>query len=125
MARFSFVLAALLSVGIASSTLAQDGQAPAPAVHQTHPKKTTAKTTAHAVKKAVDPNDFTENWDIAAPKGGASHGGVSEDPNVAAGRKKFFEQSTTMENGGPASGTGGGASGNGSTGFTPSMGLSF
>ena len=122
MPRFSFALAALLLTGLAASALAQDGQAPAPAVHKAHPKK----TTAHAVKKAVDPNDFTENWDIAAPKGGSSRGSVSEDPNVAAGRKKFFEQSTTMENGGPAGGTGGSSSsGNGSTSFTPSMGLSF
>ncbi|MGP8233104.1 MAG: hypothetical protein ACLQL2_10635 [Methylovirgula sp.] len=116
MARLSVGLTAIVLFGFAAAAFAQDGQPPAHAPHKTHVKK----VETHAAKKAVNPNDFSEDWDIAAPKSGSSHPVVGEDPAVSAGRKKFFDQSTTMENGGPA-----GAGSSRSSGFTPSMGMSF
>ena len=115
MARLSVGLAAIVLFGFVSGALAQSTQAPVHVPHKSHTKK----VEAHA-KKAVNPNDFSEDWELAVPKSRSSASTVGEDPNVAAGRKKFFEQSTTMENGGPA-----GSGGSKSSGFTPSMGLSF
>lgn len=100
-------LAMVICLGCAASTVAaQTTQLPAHRSHKTH-----AKTAAPA-------DDSSENWSIAEPKAKAGSSDVSQDPNLAEGRKKFFGQSTTMQGGGPAT------SGN-TTGFTPSMGLSF
>ena len=76
--------------------------------------------TRPSTKKVQDSNDYSEDWTLAAPKSGSSRANIDEDPNVSEGRKKFFNQSTTMENGGPA-----GAGSGRSSGFTPSMGMSF
>ncbi|WP_297298034.1 hypothetical protein [uncultured Methylovirgula sp.] len=116
MVRRCIGLAAILvlgwgSVALASAALAQDGQAPKHPAHKAH-----AKTV-----ESSNPNDFSEDWSIAAPRSsGGSSAGVGEDPSVAAGRKKFFEQSTTMQGGGPT-----GSQSGSSSGFQPSMGLSF
>ncbi len=107
MARLSIALTAVVLFGFASVAVAQNSPPPGHPPHKTHAKK---------VEKA---NDFSEDWSIAAPQSGTAHADVNEDPNVAAGRKKFFQQSTTLQNGGPASA--GGRSG----GFTPSAGFSF
>jgi hypothetical protein len=127
MARLSVGLTALVLFGFASAALAQDGQPVVHTSHKTHAKKAEAhaKTVAaHAAvthaKKVQDSNDYSEDWTLAAPKSSSSRTDISEDPNVSEGRKKFFNQSTTMENGGPA-----GASSGRSSGFTPSMGMSF
>jgi hypothetical protein len=104
------VAALLLLLGCGSVALAQDTPVPKHASHK-----------AHAKKVESSDSDFSENWDIAAPKSSSGKpADVNEDPNVAAGRKKFFERSDTMEGGGPA-----GAHSGATSGFTPSMGLSF
>jgi hypothetical protein len=72
---------------------------------------------AHA-KKVAEPTDTSEDWSIAEPTAKTKSPDVSNDPNLAEGRKKFFEQSTTVRGGGPAAASS-------TSGFTPSMGLSF
>ncbi len=128
MARLSVGLTACVLFGLASAAVAQDSQPVAHTPHKTHAKKieahaktvATHTTAATHTKKVQDPNDYSEDWTLAAPKSSSSHANVDEDPNVSEGRKKFFNQSTTMENGGPA-----GADTSRSSGFTPSMGMSF
>lgn len=116
MVRLSIAVAAILFLGCGSLALAQDNPAPKHAAHKAHAKKVESNSNNTS-------NDASEDWSIALPKSSGGGGGstdVSTDPNVAAGRKKFFEQSTTMGGGGPE-----GAHTGSSTGFTPSMGLSF
>ena len=111
MVRLSIAVAAIVFLGCGSVALAQDNPAPKHAAHKAHAKKVESNSS----------NDAAEDWSIALPRssgGGATD--VSTDPNVAAGRKKFFEQSTTVEGGGPD-----GAHTGSSSGFTPSVGLSF
>jgi hypothetical protein len=86
--------------------MAQDLQAPRHTLHKSH------------AKKAAASSDSAEDWDIAVPSGKTKSSDATEDPNVSEGRKKFFDQSTTMQGGGPATPTNG-------TGFTPSMGVNF
>ena len=107
MLRFRIGIAAVLLCAFGSASFAQTAATPAHTPHKAHAKKV-SKT-----------NDFPEDWAIAAP-GAARSNNISQDPNVSAGRKKFFGQSTTMDNGGPA-----GSSSGQSGGFMPSMGLSF
>ena len=112
MVRLPIGLVAIFLLGGGSLAFAQDAPPPRHALHKAHAKKVESSN-----------NDFSEDWAIAAPKSSgaaSSPSDVSEDPNVAAGRKKFFDQSTTMEGGGPA-----GSHSSSSSGFTPSMGLSF
>jgi len=115
MVRLSIAVAAILFLGCGSVALAQDNPAPKHAAHKAHAKKVESNNNNAG-------NDASEDWSIALPKssGGGGATDVSSDPNVAAGRKKFFEQSTTMGGGGPD-----GAHTGSSSGFTPSMGLSF
>ncbi|MEW6436264.1 MAG: hypothetical protein AB1508_03725 [Pseudomonadota bacterium] len=112
MVRLSIAVAAIVFLGCGSAALAQDNPAPKHAAHKAHAKK---------VESNSNSNDASEDWSIALPKSsGDKATDVSTDPNVAAGRKKFFEQSTTMGGGGPD-----GAHTGSSSGFTPSMGMSF
>jgi hypothetical protein len=104
---FRIGIAAALLCAFGSASFAQSAGMPAHTPHKVH------------AKKVPKTNDSVEDWDIATP-GAARPNDISKDPNVSAGRKKFFDQSTTMDNGGPA----GSASGQ-SSGFMPSMGLSF
>jgi hypothetical protein len=99
----------LLAVTIAlcclgSAAMAQN--APPHVSHKAHVKAVTAST------------DSSEDWSIAEPATKTKTHDVSQDPKVSEGRKKFFEQSTTMEDGGPAAATG-------ANGFTPSVGFGF
>lgn len=109
---------ALCSLG--SAAWAQSGEPQAKVVH--------AESVKHAAhtKKAANQSDDSENWVIADPRSPAAPTGLNS--NLAEGRKKFFEQSTTMESGGPANSGGDGVPGNtggATTGFTPSIGLPF
>jgi hypothetical protein len=113
MVRLSIAVAAIVFLGCGSLALAQDNPAPRHA-HKAHAKKVESSSSSS--------NDASEDWSIALPKSsGDKATDVSTDPNVAAGRKKFFEQSTTVEGGGPD----GAHTGSSSSGFTPSMGLNF
>jgi hypothetical protein len=101
---FLAILMGLCCLG--GMAMAQDIQAPRHAPHKSHGKK------------AAAPSNASEDWDIAVPTGKTKSSDAAEDPNVSEGRKKFFDQSTTMQGGGPASSTN-------ATGFTPSMGVNF
>jgi hypothetical protein len=109
MLQFRIGIAVVFLCAFSTASFAQSVAAPPHASHRTHTKK---------VPKADDSS--VENWDIAAP-------GSSKTTDLgngeSEGRKKFFEQSTTMDNGGPG-GTPAATSKPGG-GFTPSMGLSF
>jgi hypothetical protein len=111
MLRSRFGIAIALLCVCATGSYAQDTGVPVHKSHKAHTKK---------VPKADDSS--VEDWDIAAP--GASSKADVGSGNESEGRKKFFQQSTTMDNGGPGGGSGG-ADSKPSTGFTPSMGLSF
>ncbi len=106
MLQFRIGITVVFLCAFSTASFAQSVAAPAHASHKTH------------AKKHPKANDSVEDWDIAAPS--SSRTDLGKDDSASEGRKKFFEQSTTMENGGP----GGTPSGN-KTGFTPSMGLSF
>jgi hypothetical protein len=115
--RLGIVSIALCSLGAAA--WAQSSGPPANVVHAEN-----AKHAAHP-KQAAKQTDDSENWDIADPRsaGGSTDLNSGLNSNDAEGRKKFFEQSTTMESNGPA---GSGKQGvPGATGFTPSVGLPF
>ena len=117
MTRLSIGIAASLFLSCGSVAFAQDNPAPKHALHKVHAKKIKAQA-----NEKQDSDDFSEDWSIAAPKSsGTGSSDINADPSVAAGRKKFFDQSTTMGGGGPADSPHGGSS----SGFTPSMGLSF
>jgi hypothetical protein len=106
MLQFRIGIAVVFLCAFSTASFAQSVAVPAHASHKTH------------TKKLPKTSDSVEDWDIAAPSSSRTTGlgnGESE------GRKKFFEQSTTMDNGGP----GAPASSKPGGGFTPSMGLSF
>ncbi len=107
MLQFRFGITLIFLCALSTASFAQSGT-PAHASHRIH------------AKKPPKTNDSIEDWDIAAPNSSKTKDLGKDDP-VSQGRKKFFEQSTTMDNGGPGAPAGskpGGA-------FTPSMGLSF
>jgi hypothetical protein len=120
MIRHFVRIASIALCSLGSAAWAQSSEPPANVVH--------ADSAKHAVhtKNAAKKSDDSENWVIADPR---SSGAPSTDlnSNLAEGRKKFFEQSTTMEDGGPANSGGGGVPANTgeATGFTPSAGLPF
>jgi|SRR5579863_556707 len=91
---------------LGSVAMAQTAQGSPHASHKAH------------VKAVAAPTDSSEDWSIAEPTTKTKTHDVSQDPKVNEGRKKFFEQSTTMEDGAPAAAKGG-------NGFTPSMGFNF
>ncbi len=107
MLRFRTGIAIVFLCVFSTASFAQSAAMPAHASHRTH------------AKKHPKTNDSVEDWDIAAPN--SSRTSLGKDDSASEGRKKFFEQSTTMDNGGPGSSTGSSPSG----GFKPSMGLSF
>jgi hypothetical protein len=119
MMRHFVGIASIALCSLGSAAWAQSSQPPANAVH--------AESVKHAAhtKLAAKKSDDSENWVIADPRSSAAPTNLNN--SLAEGRKKFFEQSTTMENGGPANSGGGGAPTNdgGATGFTPSAGLQF
>lgn len=107
MTKWRFVAMVICLGCIDNAAGAQTTQLPAHSSHKAH------------ARKVVPANDVSEDWSIAEPKKATPRSSdVGQNPNLAEGRKKFFEQSTTMQGGGPAS------HGNAS-GFTPSMGLNF
>lgn len=108
MVRFRLGIAAIFLCALGAPALAQSPPAPAHAPHKAHAKKASA------------PSDYSEDWDIAAPssRGAAAPADVTKDPNLTEGRKKFFDQSTTMENGGPGES-------HKASGFNPGMGFNF
>jgi hypothetical protein len=106
MLQFRIGIAVVFLCAFSSASFAQSVAAPAHASHKTH------------TKKLPKTNDSVEDWDIAAPSSSRT---TDLGNGESEGRKKFFEQSTTMDNSGPgapAASKPGGA-------FTPSMGLSF
>ena len=107
MLQFRIGIAAVFLCALGATSFAQSVVAPAHASHKTHMKK---------APKADDSS--VENWDIAAPSSSKT---TDLGNGESEGRKKFFEQSTTMDNGGP----GAPAASKPGGGFTPSMGLSF
>ncbi len=106
MLQFRIGIAVLFLCALSTASFAQSVAAPAHASHKAH------------AKKHPKTDDSVEDWDIAAPNSSRTTDLGKDDP-ASEGRKKFFEQSTTMDNGGPGAPTGN------KTGFTPSMGLSF
>jgi hypothetical protein len=112
-------IASIAFCSLGSAAWAQTSEPQANVVH--------AESVKHAAhtKKAAKKDDDSEGWVIADP----SSSGASTNPNsgLAEGRKKFFDQSTTLDNGGPANagGAGGPPSASGSTGFTPTAGFRF
>jgi hypothetical protein len=119
MIRHFVGIASIALCSLGSAAWAQSSEPQANVVH--------AESVKHAVhtKKAAKKSDDSEDWVIADPRSS----GTATDLNDgrAEGRKKFFEQSTTMENGGPANGGGEGDPANvgGEGGFTPSAGFKF
>jgi hypothetical protein len=107
MLQFRIGIAVVFLCALGTASFAQSVAAPAHASHKTHTKK---------APKADDSS--IENWDIAAPSSSKT---TDLGNGESEGRKKFFEQSTTMDNGGP----GAPAASKPGGGFTPSMGLSF
>ena len=108
MLQFRIGVAVIFLCALCTASFAQSGAVPAHAAHKTH------------AKKPPKTNDSVEDWDIAAPNASKTTDLGKDDP-VSEGRKKFFEQSTTLDNGGPGAPAGGKPGG----GFTPSVGLSF
>jgi hypothetical protein len=119
MIRHFVGIASIALCSLASAAWAQSSEPPANVVH--------AESVKHAAhtKTAAKKSDDSENWVIADPR--SSGASTDLNGNLAEGRKKFFEQSTTMESGGPANSGGEGVPANagGATGFTPSVGLPF
>jgi hypothetical protein len=119
MIRHFVAIAGIALCSLGSAAWAQSSEPQTNVVH--------AESVKHAVhaKNATKKTDDSENWVIADPR--SSGRSTDLNDNLAEGRKKFFEQSTTMENGAPANsgGEGGPANAGGATGFTPSAGLQF
>jgi hypothetical protein len=92
MLHFRIGIVVVFLCALSTASFAQSDGVAHHAAHKTH------------AKKLPKTNDSVEDWDP-----------------VSEGRKKFFEQSTTMDNGGPGAPAGGKPGG----AFTPSMGLSF
>ncbi len=114
MLQFRIVIAAIVLCALGTASYAQSGVTPVHAPHKKHIKK---------VPKADDSS--VEDWDLAVPGASSSSSRKTDlGGNESEGRKKFFEQSTTMDNGGPG-GSGGSYSKSNSGGFMPSMGMSF
>jgi hypothetical protein len=111
----------IASIALCSLGLAAWAQSSEPQANVVHAES--VKHAAHA-KKAAKKSDDSEAWVIADPRSTGASTGLNG--SLAEGRKKFFEQSTTMENGAPANPGGGGpANVGGTTGFRPSAGLNF
>jgi hypothetical protein len=109
MLQFRIGIAVAFLCAFSTASFAQSAAAPAHASHKTHMKK---------APKAD--NSSVEDWDIAAPSSSKTTD-LGKGDSGSEGRKKFFEQSTTMDNSGPGGSTGSGKPG----GFMPSMGLNF
>lgn len=120
MARLLVGIISLTLCSLGSAALAQSSGSPSGTVRSESVKHATQ------TKKAATKTDDSENWVIADPRSSGPGINLNND-NLAEGRKKFFEQSTTMENGGPANSGGGSLPENtgGANGFTPSVGLPF
>ncbi|MEJ0052408.1 MAG: hypothetical protein WDN02_14580 [Methylovirgula sp.] len=108
MLQFRIGIAVVILCALSTASFAQSSGVPTHTAHKAH------------AKKLPKTNDSVEDWDIAAPNSSKTTDLGKDDP-VSEGRKKFFEQSTTMDNGGP----GAPAPSKPGGGFTPSMGLSF
>jgi hypothetical protein len=113
MLQIRIVIAALALCALGTASQAQTALAP---VHKSHK--------AH-IKKAPKADDSSvENWDIAVPGTASSSSRKADlESNESEGRKKFFQQSTTMDNSGPGAPVSDGKAS--TTGFMPSMGMNF